>query len=134
MSATGAVAAGRIAAVGLMVDSCRITRSGTGDPVFDSTTGRYAEPSRVPVYEGACRVVPGATQVRTAEAGERLVYLRRATVSVPVEVVGVLVGDRVEVLSSELDPDLAGVETRVLDVTRGSHVTARRLVCEEVSA
>lgn len=131
MDATAALLRGRRAAQALMVDSCRIDRP--GEPVLDPATGASITPTAL-VYVGSCRVqVTDFTEARP-EAGQRAWTVTRATISVPITVLGVRVGDVVTVTTSSLDPDLTGRSWRVAASVDKTHATARRLLCEEVPA
>lgn len=48
----------------LLVDTVRVARPGTGEPVLDEDTGRLTYPARGTVYEG-----PGAVQATATQAG-----------------------------------------------------------------
>lgn len=56
MSLADLLTKGRAAVEALMTDTCRITRPGSGDPVFNKGTGQYDDPAPVTVYEGKCRI------------------------------------------------------------------------------
>ncbi|MEW2267806.1 DUF6093 family protein [Streptomyces sp. NPDC047868] len=45
----------------VLLDTVRISRPGTGDPVFDQQTGQYAYPEAETVYEGIGAVQPAGT-------------------------------------------------------------------------
>lgn len=113
-----------------MTDACTITRP--GERVYDSTTGTYSTHS-TPVYDGKCRVRPAGTQGRTAQAGERDVSTWPYLVSLPLSVADVRQDDTLTVTESA-DPALVGLPLRVRDVAKGTHITARRLGCEEQEA
>ena len=132
MSAATAAARGQAAAARLMTDTCTLSAPDV-EGVLDEQTGQYTTAPGAQRYSGRCRVRPADSQERVVEAGERPVSLRTYVVSVPVTVTGVEVGDVVRVTASVLDPDLAGVRLRVVDVPKGTHLTARRLICEEAS-
>ena len=130
MTATSAAVSGQAAAERLMVDTCTITRN--GDPVFDSTTGTYAQPTS-PVYTGKCRVKPSVLSGNTTvQAGEKRVALWPFSVSVPMSVADVQLDDIVTVTGSA-DASLVGVTLRIRSIARGTFITARRLDAEEVS-
>lgn len=132
MTAEVATRRGRVAAEGLMVDACTVTRlngSGTLDPDGLSYSGAPAADS---IYEGKCRVRRTGTQGDEQQAGDKTIGVTGFLVSLPMTAVGVQLDDLVTVTASALDPDLVGRRLRVSAVTRGTHVTARRLQCEEV--
>ncbi|MEU7044937.1 DUF6093 family protein [Streptomyces varsoviensis] len=124
----GFLAAGRAAAEELMEDACRIERVGESTA---SAAGVDTAPATV-IYEGRCRVRPTARAVSTDPTGQAPTETWQYTVSVPVSVVGVRAYDVVEVAGSA-DPSLKGLRLRVRSVGRGTHITARRLGCVEVS-
>lgn len=131
MSATSATRSGQALAESLMLDACTITRN-DGDPVFDSTTGTYSQPT-TPIYTGKCRVKPSVLSGNTTvQAGEERVALWPYSVSVPVAVADVRLDDIVTVTTSA-DASLIGVTLRVRSIGRGTFITARRLDCEETS-
>jgi len=129
-----AMLGGRLAAEALMVDTCLITSPGSGEPTWDDEDGTYTEPERPVVYEGPCKVQRTALEPRQAEAGERTFAVEAARVDVPMAVVGVRIGQRVEILTAEYDPDLAGARFRVESIGAKTWATARRLRCSEGEA
>lgn len=131
MSISDLVYAARESAAGLRTDTCVVRRK--SGSTFDESTGTYVD-AYVEVWSGACRVKPRNLATREVEAGERLVSLHTYVVSLTIDVATVRVGDVLEVLTSETDPALPGTVMRVQDVTKGSQISARRLVCEEVIA
>lgn len=136
MSRESAVLAGRAAAESGMVDTCRITRPGTGDPVRDPDTGELVPPPTVVVYEGKCRIKTEVAAVEQFQSGERQVNVVRFVCSVPVSEAtkDIRIGNRVEVLTSLLDPGLPGKEFIVGAGFVGSQITARRLPVDEVAS
>lgn len=129
-----ALARGRRAAENLMVDECTVTRPGSGDPVWNETSMGYDPPPPTTVYAGRCRVQLSAAMANTPEAGERVLVVQRATVSVPVDVTGIAVGDTVTITAAAHDPDLVGSTYRVRSLFAKTHATARRLEVEETQA
>lgn len=130
MTAGSVTAAGRRAAARLMTDAGTLTRR-TGTRTWDPESGTYTQDTTT-VYSGPCRVRVLTTTDRTVQAGEEQVSLWRYLVSVPFNVEPELHDDFV--LTASADPTLVGRLTRVVQVTRGTHVTARRMVCEEKEA
>lgn len=130
MSIIGVVKAGRSAAEALMVDTCNIT-AGVAGQVYDAASDSYVTPAGAARYSGPCRVRPGRAGGREVEAGAATVALWQYVVSVPMSVATIEDDDVVTVTASALDPSLVGKRLRVREVVRGSHVTARRLGCEE---
>lgn len=124
-------AAGQIAALRLMTDACRIYRvnyqASTG---VDPGTGRDAY-DQTELYAGPCRVRPLA-RPRYGEAGDSSIVKMGFLVSVPLSVVDVEANDLVQITSS-VDGRAVGRLLKVFDVVAGTHVTARRLDCEETS-
>lgn len=130
MSVAGTVSRGRTAAERLMVDACTITRGGQAS--FDENTGVRTSGSASTVYAGKCRVqVPNVAE-QTPTFGEMPITTQLAIVQVPVSVVGVRVEDTVTVTESQ-DPDLVDRTFRVVALLHKTHLTARRLRCEEVA-
>jgi hypothetical protein len=128
VSAPGTTLAGRKAIERIMADACSIATPGSGEPVLDPNTGQLTYPGSTAGYTGKCRIRPVSESA--VAAGERLIVLTRYVVSIPMSA-DAKVDDRVTVTSSVLDPSLAGRVFRVVGVARGTHVTARRLDCEE---
>lgn len=125
-----AVAEGQAAAEALMTDACGITR-GSGERVYNSETHQYETPSDS-VYVGKCRVKPSALSGNTtAQAGDTDVSLWPFTVSIPVTADAEL--NDVVTITASSDPTLVDRKLRVRSVARGTHITARRLDCEEDS-
>lgn len=131
MSALTASARGRTKAEAIMTDTCTVARI-TGQ-VLDPGTGQLT-PTTAQVYSGKCRVKAprGTTAVGETQAGETVVAAVSPVVSLPVTVTAVTEGDRVTVTASN-DPDLVGIVLLVKSVQHGTHITARRLLCEELS-
>lgn len=127
-----AIAAGRQAAQARMTDTCTISGPDQ-DGALNESTGRYDPAPGSELYAGPCRIRPTPDQDRVVEAGERPVSLRTYLVSVPIGDHGFDVDNVVRVTTCPLDPALVGVRLRVVDVPKGSHLTARRLLCEEAS-
>lgn len=137
MTATSAALSGRALAASLQQDACTIVRPSAAAPTMNEVTGALTYPAGTTIYTGACRVrsEPAARAMRV-EAEERRIAIRTYLVSVPVvtsagAAVDVQVDDVVTVTASPLDPAMVGRALTVADVTRGSHITARRLVCIE---
>ena len=131
-----------------MLDTCRITRSGSGEPVYDPDTGTYAPPEGVTVYAGKCRVkAPQARAVRTVEAGERQIALIPGEVHIPVMGEGYQTdpdtslpyvptdGDVVTItaVGPASDPSLLATTLTVEGPFIGSLTTSRRLSVQAVA-
>lgn len=129
MSAESTTLAGRSAAEELMVDTCVISRS-SGLGSFNETTGQY-DGGSTEVYAGKCRVKPRDNADRVVQYGQEAVSFWPYIVSVPMDVTTVDLDDVVTVTDSALDPALFGLSLRVREVLKGTHLTARRLGCEE---
>lgn len=133
MSAASAVAAGRVAAESLMVDSCTVTTDGV--PVWNEATGQYDVAAGSVVYSGKCRVqVPNVAE-NEADAGERAWTVQDALIMLPVSgSTAVLVGHHVVIDSCALDAQLVGKAYTVTAAHHKTHATARRLRCKEVTS
>lgn len=129
MTAIATTLAGRELAEVQMQDACTIVRP--GPPVLNEQTLQLATPTTT-LYVGKCRVSGGRDiQQSTPQAGDRLVYEQSRTISVPMTVLGLQVDDVVTVTASALDPDLIGRVFHVRALEHKTHLTARRLLCEE---
>lgn len=135
MAAVNVLEAGRNAAEALMLDTCRVTRTGSAeDRVWDDVTGTWTTPARVTVYEGRCKVQVANLQPRDAEAGEVTVAVTSYALHVPISGTGdVGRGMEAVVLSAAFDEALVGLRLHVEALHVGSQKTARRFACEVVS-
>lgn len=115
-----------------MVDSCVITRGTTGT-VYDAESDSYTTTAGATVYTGPCRVKPRDNMDRQVDAAGETVTLWPYVVSVPMSATGIELDDTVTVTAASLDPDLLGLVLRVRTSPVGSHLTARRLGCEETN-
>lgn len=134
MSAASVLARGRVAAAALMVDTCIIehpTGPGATDLVTGVVTVTYAT-----VYTGPCRLSrdPRMPGVSSGEVAEAHLAKLSSTLSVPMSVVGVVEGDRVTMLTSAHDPELAGAQMRVMGPVHGTFLTARRFEVVEATS
>lgn len=113
--------------------TCTVTRTEPdAPPVFDPANGTYTDPAELTIYAGACQVLPvGADRVK--QFGDGPTSLRQYDVTLVGLSETVHVQDTVTI-ASDHDPDLDGLELRVLDVRKSSLPTNRRLTCEEVLA
>lgn len=116
-----------------MVEACTIGRPSTSHTT-DPTTGQVTYTS-TPLYAGKCRVqmMTGTRGDNLLQAAERAIVVQSAIISVPIAVVGVRVGDVVTITAAVLDGDLVGRVYRVEDVIHKTYLTARRLICQEVT-
>ena len=114
-----------------MDSACSIAPPGV-EPVTDPDTGEVTFPLGVTVYAGPCRVRPGGTRGSTLEVGGAELFTFDYLVSIPFAETGVREGHEV-VFTASSDPALVGIVVEVQKVERGDHITARRLLCREVS-
>jgi len=131
VSANAAAARGRWAAQTLMVDACRIYRVTAG--ALNTATGGLGD-TELDLYSGPCRVKPvPSMRVGGENVGETLVARQAPIISVPMSVTNVSPGDRIEITSSS-DAALTGSRRFLVRLVQaGTHITARRLVCEALS-
>ena len=147
MTAEATTLAGRaFAEQALLVDACTVTR-GTPTQTFDPATGEYVTSPGVSVYTGPCRVKPRDNTDRVVEAGGQSVSLFPLVVSVPILTApeGLSDADRadwyrdntpalddvVTITDARQDGAMVGLVLRVRQIAFGSHLTARRLDCEQ---
>lgn len=133
----GVLARGRRAAEALMVDTCRITRPGTGERDYDKGTMQYTDPQREVVYEGKCRVQLTAQSVGASNqaAGERLTTIQVAELQLPVVgTEGVAVHDVAEILTAKNDDALQGRQLTIAARHEKTHATSRRLRLKEATS
>lgn len=128
MSAELAAAQGRQAAEDLMIDACDIVRY--GEPVLNVETGQNERSEQV-IYQGKCRVRPAGAQ-REAEVGVTHLEMLQHQVSIPFSVTAVRAHDHVRITEC-VDASFIGLELTVRGIARGTHITARRLWCEEAT-
>lgn len=120
--------AGRAAAESLMTDACRIERTG---PVVTSQDGTDTTPT-VLLYEGPCRIKPAGTAAIIPSATAPAETWQNK-LSIPyAAAIDVRSFDRVTITASD-DPTLPGRCFEVRNIDRGTHITARRIWCTEVS-
>lgn len=112
-----------------MDDTVTVTRV-TGR-AFSEATGVYVDTSTT-VYTGRARVRPNAAD-QQSDAGERTALARGYVVSIPIAQTAAQPGDVVTVTAAPWDAALVGVVMTVVGELRGTHVTARRLTCTEVT-
>lgn len=118
----GVLNMGRSMAVARMTDTCSITRAGA--KVLDEATGTHTQ-APVSVYSGACRIKSGSG-VSQADAGSELVVVSQVELHLPVDAVGALPGDMVEVTGSVTRSEQVGRVFRVVAAFDGSQTTALR--------
>jgi hypothetical protein len=113
-------------------DTCRITRAGAGERVFNNATGKWDEPPRTVLYDGLpCRAAAWQGQSNVVQAGEQPVSLRGYNLTLPVSVDDLAVDDSVEILTSE-DSYLVGKFLRIED-PKGSSLGVQRRVSTEMN-
>ena len=122
----------RAQAESLMVDACIVDRP-VGEPVLNTTTGQM-ETTYAPVYTGKCRIQNPGTQAANPNAGEHQFVILGLIVQLPIDATVYMIGDRVRLTVAALDPALVGREAAVSSLMHKTHATARRLVCDEVTA
>jgi hypothetical protein len=130
-NATSALLRGRLAAESLMQDACTIRRKtgGTTDPETGSIT-----PVWTVIYTGKCKIQQVARLARPNDVGEAYKVLDLIEVHVPVAATGFVPDDVATVDASALDPDLAGRQLIVRGLIHKTFLTARRLLCQEVTS
>jgi hypothetical protein len=131
VNAAGVAELGRAFAESLMTSTCSIAPRGA-TPVTDEDTGEVTFPDGVAVYTGKCRVRPAEVVGTDTAAGGAELRAFDYLVSVPFAVADVRKGHRLTITAS-LDPALVGRMLEVQDVHAGDHISARRLLCSEVT-
>lgn len=125
------VHAGRAVAERLMTDTCTVGR--LSGQVLNETTLVYAN-TYTTLYTGKCRIKENVAGDLSIDIGARAGSVRSYTVSVPMSAVVYAPDDLVTVTTSGLDPAQPAITLRVLGVTHGSQITARRFHCQEVTS
>lgn len=115
---------GRRMAESRMTDSCKVFRL-VKATVPDEETGNYPVTEEV-AYSGACRVKHPSTAGKDADAGSQLIVVSQVEVHLPVDAVGVLPGDTVEITASPTRPDQVGRRFTIDGPFDGSQTTALR--------
>jgi hypothetical protein len=128
---TPALLRGRLAAESLMVDACTIRRKtgGTTDPETGSIVPVWAV-----VYTGKCKIQQVARLARPNDVGEAYKILDLIEVHVPTSATAFVPDDVITVDTSVLDPDLPARQLIVRGLIHKSFLTARRLLCQEVTS
>lgn len=117
----------------LMVDSCVITKPGTGS-VWDDDAGVYVDAPRVVVYEGRCRWRNAYPAPQQVQAGGVVWASDIVIISIPVgEAGGVETGCEIELVASALDPASVGVRASVMADHVQTFSTACRVPARIVS-
>lgn len=126
------LAAGRLAAEALMVDSCDIHGPATA-PVFDENTGLYTSTPGELLYSGMCKRPPPTNRfVQILSAGDHAFEDVRAQLHLPVSAPKIPVGSIATITAAPESPHDVGVRLRVSGPGTGSLTTAQRLKVEEV--
>lgn len=116
---------------GGMTATCRLEQAGTGEGAWNENTQSTDPPAPTTSWSGPCRVQAQPTQAQDAESAGQQVTTRTYLVAVPLHAVlpeaGVN-GGRVVVTACE-DPTLLDRPLRIADITRGSLLWERDLVC-----
>lgn len=130
MSRASVLAMGRTAAAAGMVDTCEIRRvTGT------VTSGGHVTQTTTQIYSGPCRLqeLTGFSR-ETHPSPDQLVLARNRTLQLPVVgSEGVLVGDLVEITACPNDPDMAGAQMIVRDLSGKTEATVRRLGVDQLT-
>lgn len=130
MGAHEIAAAGRAAAeLLLMEDQCRIERTG---PVQTSQDGTDTTPTAV-LYEGVCRAKPAGTRATSASSPTAPAEMWQYKLSIPYTAGAGIRSDDSVVITASQDPTMVGLRLKVRNLDRGTHITARRIWCTEVS-
>jgi hypothetical protein len=113
----------------MMEDDCAIYRKTgtTTDPNTGAVVDQYAT-----VYTGKCRTRMQSSWATDRQAGEQNITVSRYLHQLPMSVVGVEVGDLVDILASR-DPDMVGRTMRIDGPFGQTHATMRRYICEDSS-
>lgn len=120
--AESVVLQGRAVAESLMSDACTVRRP--GPDVTDPDTGVVA-PGLVVVYAGPCKVQSNQQVASEPSAGGHNFVVENLKVHFPVSS-QLRIDDVVTIDSSVMDPDLNGLDFRLVDMPRGTYRTADR--------
>lgn len=136
MTATSVTLLGRAAAERLMTNRVRVRRH-TGEVVTDPLTGQVSKASEL-VYGAADGgdiakiTASGASVADRREVGGRDAYVETLRLDLPVRA-DCRSGDVVEVLSSQMDQTLVGLEFELVNQDRGEWRTAHRWTLDLVT-
>lgn len=106
----------------LMLDTCTVRRA-TGALATDPDTG-VDTPEMVEVYSGKCRVQSLTAQAATPVAGGHMNTVEQLGLHLPVS--SSLRTADVATMDTSVDPDLIGLEFRMVELARGSFRSADR--------
>jgi hypothetical protein len=122
-----AMAAGRAAHAGLMLDACTITRGGIR--TFDPVTQGYTYTGGTTVYVGPCRLK--TWRGNDEQAAEAEVNVQRYYLDLPLTVAPPAVARRdVASVTASVNPALVGRVLVITDVEPGTTSTALRCTVE----
>lgn len=138
------LAEGRAEMEAMMAATCRITKAGPGEPVFNEETLQYTDPPRVTVYEGPCRIQIKAdinsNVVETTAGDHEWTYLTD-TLQVPIvadpevstgTTAAVRPDNVAEILTNPDDTSLVGRVFNIQGMYHKTHATHRRFRVREV--
>jgi hypothetical protein len=124
----GAVAAGRAAHAGLMMDACTVTRAVPGTRVYNETTKQYSETTTT-VYSGPCRIKIWRGQ--DEQAAEAEVNVQRYYLDLPLTATAPDVRRRATVtITASLNAALVGRVLILTNTEAETTDTAVRITCE----
>lgn len=123
------VGVARSFAESLMSSACTVFTA--GEEVTDPITGEVTRTNET-VWFGPCRVRPADRQGADVSVGGAELRSYDFQVSIPFAVSTVLNSHRLTITESP-DASLVGRTLEVQDVHAGDHITARRLLCVEVT-
>lgn len=100
---------------------------------LNESTQQYTYTPGALKYSGKCKIqlrvsATGASPV----AGDRAMAVLRYEVHLPMSTAAAAVDDWFKVTASVSDPELVGRRFRVAALVHKTHMSARRLICEEV--
>lgn len=124
----GVLGMGRGMALARMTDSCKVSRF-IKATVPDEESGTYPVTEAI-AYEGPCRVKHPTTGGKDVDAGSQLVVVSQVEVHLPLDAVGVLPADTVELTACPTRPDQVGRRFTIDAPFDGSQTTALRFRVE----
>jgi hypothetical protein len=123
----------RAEAEALMVDSCRITKPGSGT-VWDEDAGEYVDGPPITVYEGRCRIRNAYPAPQSVQAGQVAWGLDIIIISIPIgAAAGIERGCEWELTASTNDPDSVGMKASIMADHVQTFSTACRFPAQIVS-
>jgi hypothetical protein len=121
----------RATSTAALPDTCTITRDGIGEPTLDTVTGVTTEPTRSPVYSGACRLRPAEGQETDTEVGGLHETLGRYVLTLPYSAADVVVDD-LAIVATSTDADVVSRPMRVLHVSYSANQIDRRVIVRDI--